>query len=101
MNDYAKTTTVATARHMVFDPRVIVGTSGRLRLLVYPTTDTSVPAERPAGAPPVMIPAGQEYYWTAAWQAGERETLAELAAGRGKTFDTAEEALRYLFSADE
>ena len=52
-------------------------------------------------APPAAIPAGQEYYWTAAWQAGERETLAELAAGRGKTFDTAGEALRYLFSADE
>lgn len=51
--------------------------------------------------PPAAIPVGQEYYWTAAWQAGERETLAELAAGRGTTFDTAEEALRYLFSADE
>ena len=49
----------------------------------------------------MVIPAGQEYYWTAEWQAGERETLAELADGRGKTFDTAEEALRYLFSADE
>ena len=46
----------------------------------------------------MVIPAGQEYYWTAEWQAGERETLA---AGRGKTFGTAGEALRYLFSADE
>ena len=100
MSDYAKTTT-ATVPRMVFDPRTVVGTSGRLKLPVYPTTDTSVSAERPAGAPPVVIPAGQEYYWTAEWQAGERETLAELAAGRGKTFDTAEEALRYLFSADE
>ena len=50
--------------------------------------------------PPPVIPAGQEYYWTEEWQAGERETLAELAAGRGRTFDTAGDALRYLFSAD-
>ena len=51
--------------------------------------------------PPAVIPVGQEYYWTAEWQAGERETLAELAAGRGTTFDTAEAALSYLFSANE
>ena len=56
---------------------------------------------RGAGAPPVVIPAGQEYYWTGVWQAGERETLAELASGGGRTFGTADEALRYLFSAKD
>ena len=52
-------------------------------------------------APPPVIPAGQEYYWTPEWQAGERETLAELAAGGGWTFETTDDALRHLFSADD
>lgn len=54
----------------------------------------------------VLIPGGflprdQEYYWTEEWQAGERESRAELAAGRGHRFDTADEAIRWLLADDD
>ncbi len=55
---------------------------------------------RPAGSRPPVIPDGQEYYWTKEWQAGELETLAELQAGGGQSFESADEALRFLFEAD-
>jgi hypothetical protein len=44
---------------------------------------------------------GQAYYWKHSWQAGERESLAELAAGKGRVFDDPGEAIRYLLSTDE
>ena len=47
------------------------------------------------GVPPAMSQA-QAYYWTSVWQAGEQETLAELEAGRGITFDDPKEAIRWL-----
>ena len=31
---------------------------------------------------------GQEWFWTAEWQAAEREAEADLAAGRYETFDS-------------
>ena len=40
--------------------------------------------------PKKMIDATQAWFWTLAWQEGEREASAELAAGRGKTYDTDE-----------
>lgn len=43
----------------------------------------------------------QAYYWTRAWQEGELETLASLKAGEGITFETPEEARRWLLSPDE
>lgn len=54
----------------------------------------------------VLIPGGflpreQEYYWSEAWQAGEQESRAELAAGRGVRFDTADDAIRWLLSDDD
>ena len=67
---------------------------------------------RPAGSRPPAIPPGQEYYWTDEWQAGELETLAdvlldgeletlaELQAGGGHRFESADEALRFLFQAN-
>ena len=58
-------------------------------------SDQTVDLQAPA------TPADQDYYWTAEWQEGERETLAELAAGRGKTFDTTDDVLRYLQSDDD
>lgn len=55
---------------------------------------------RPAGSPPLVIPDAQEYYWTDAWQAGELESLAELAAGGGETFESWEAAIRFLFETE-
>ena len=81
--------------------RGISATPSLVMLPGYPSADANADFSRSPGAPPPVIPVGQEYYWTEEWQAGERETLAELAAGRGRTFDTAMDALRYLFSADD
>ena len=38
----------------------------------------------------------QAYFWTEEWQAAERESERELAEGRGRTFDSAEDAIRWL-----
>ena len=57
-------------------------------------------ARRPAGSRPPAILPRQEYYWADEWQAGELETLAELQAGGGHRFESADEALRFLFQAD-
>jgi hypothetical protein len=35
----------------------------------------------------------QAWFWTEAWQAGEQEAEADLAAGRYKTFDTMEDLI--------
>ncbi len=42
------------------------------------------------------IEPGQEWFWAAEWQAGEREADADLAAGRFQDFDTMEEFLKDL-----
>jgi predicted transcriptional regulator len=39
---------------------------------------------------------GQEWFWTEAWQAAEREVEADLAAGGHETFDTMEDFLKDL-----
>lgn len=38
----------------------------------------------------------QAYFWTDAWQAGEREADADIAAGRVKTFDTMDDLIADL-----
>jgi hypothetical protein len=51
--------------------------------------------------PARWLPPDQEYYWTEEWQAGERETRAELGAGHGMRFESAEDAIRWLLSDDD
>lgn len=46
--------------------------------------------------PQKVIDASQGWFWTSEWQAGEREADADLAAGRGETFDSGEEFLEAL-----
>ncbi len=53
------------------------------------------------GGPPLVIPDSQEYYWTAEWQDGEREALAEIAAGQSKKFDSTQDAVRWLLRAKD
>ena len=48
---------------------------------------------------PVTVPdrdPDQAWFWTPEWQAGQRESEEELSAGLGVTFDTAEDAIRWL-----
>ena len=42
------------------------------------------------------IPADQAWFWTAEWQAGEREADEALASGRTVTFHSVEEMDAYL-----
>jgi antitoxin PrlF len=46
--------------------------------------------------PQKVIDATQAWYWTPEWQAGEREADADLAAGRGETFESGEAFLDAL-----
>lgn len=60
----------------------------------------------PTGGDLTLIPGGwlpreQEYYWSAEWQAGEQETLRELADGGGVEFDNTEDLIHWLLSSDE
>ena len=63
--------------------------------LVRPPIARATTPVRPGG-PPLVIPESQEYYWTSEWQAGEREALAEIAAGQTKEFESAQDAIRWL-----
>jgi len=45
-----------------------------------------------------LIDATQAWFWTPGWQVGERETSADIAAGRLKVFDSND---AFLASFDE
>jgi hypothetical protein len=49
---------------------------------------------------PMFIPADQAYYWSSQWQRDEAESLADLRAGRARTFDDPQDAIRHLLSDD-
>lgn len=46
--------------------------------------------------PHIAIPADQAWFWTEEWQQGEREVDEDIAAGRVKRFDSAEELFEDL-----
>ena len=79
----------------------VPSTSGeRSMFLVSSACSTMPTTPRPPGAPPLVIPDGQEYFWTSEWQAGEREAEDDLRAGRSQRFKTTNELIRDLLSAD-
>ena len=41
--------------------------------------------------------ASQAYFWTPAWQEGEREADEDIRAGRVSTFDSADDVVDWLF----
>jgi antitoxin PrlF len=43
-----------------------------------------------------MIPADQAWFWTEAWQEGEREASAQLEREQGRIFKTGEDFLKSL-----
>jgi hypothetical protein len=61
---------------------------------------SSIPERASRAIAPVCEPS-QAYYWKYAWQRDEREALDELAAGQGRVFENADEAIRYLLSTDD
>ena len=46
--------------------------------------------------PQKLIDATQAWFWTPAWQAGEREASLDIAEGRLKVFETDEDFLESL-----
>ena len=48
--------------------------------------------------PHAAIPADQAWFWTDKWQQMEREADEDIAAGRERTFDSAEEFAAWLKS---
>ena len=73
--------------------------TARDRLHAYVDTLSDSEAERLLGS--LAGGGDQAYFWTEAWQEGERETDEDLAAGRVYRARTAEEARRYLLSEDD
>lgn len=67
----------------------------RIALTATEVSPTSAPVSHTI---PPAVDAGQAYYWRHAWQLGEQESRAELKAGLGQTFATAEKAIRWLLS---
>lgn len=53
-------------------------------------------SERTPRYVPLFIPRGQGYYWTREWQDGEEEADEELRRGEAQSFDSTEDALRWL-----
>jgi hypothetical protein len=64
-------------------------------------TDARLQSARSAGAAAkakvrTALGEGQEWYWTQAWQKGEREADEDIRAGRTRTFETAEDFIEDL-----
>ena len=55
----------------------------------------------PVSTMPTAISAGQAYYWKYIWQAGERASRDDIAAGRTQSFPNGEEAIRWLLSDED
>ena|GEM_PF-4663421 len=77
------------------------GTLSYHEMLTYTNIDVSTPPLPTQSDVPAAIDAGQAYYWRYTWQLGERESREEIARGRGKTFDQAKDALRWLLGDTE
>jgi hypothetical protein len=76
------------------------GTARSLRITTGGETVSAVPRNVSRKVAPLMS-RSQTYYWTRKWQAGEQETLRELAAGNGIEFSSARDTIRWLLSEDE
>lgn len=47
------------------------------------------------------VPSSQVYYWSEAWQSGERESVEALRNGQGIRFSSGTELAAWLLSDDE
>lgn len=76
----------------------MVITTARPRINAVRSNDVPLQASRRI---PPLASSTQAYYWTRAWQSGERETLAALGAGEGIEFDSADALVQWLQDDDE
>lgn len=81
-------------------------------LEVNPHSTTATPSIRvglrpavtnPGQRPPLFVARDEIFFWTAAWQAGERASAAERHAGKSILFDSddPEDIIRWLHADDE
>lgn len=47
------------------------------------------------------VPRSQMYYWSATWQAGERESVRDLQDGRSLMFESGRDAAAWLLADDD
>ncbi len=79
--------------------RTVAGSSeGRLRIRRTGTDFSRVEKQRVV---PLIVPIGQAYYWTRAWQESERQAVRDLGEGNSMTFPDMDAAIAFLFSEDE
>jgi hypothetical protein len=50
---------------------------------------------------PFFVSRPQAYFWSRAWQAGERSALGDIAAGETMRFDDPQDAIRWLLEVDD
>ena len=80
----------------------VTDTNMRGTLLARAGVASSSPAPRSqSSAVPVAVSKSQAYYWKHSWQEAERKALAELEAGKGRKFNDAAAAIRYLLGPDD
>lgn len=48
-----------------------------------------------------VLAGDQGYYWTRAWQAGERESLRDLGEGESRRFENGLDAIRWLLDDED
>lgn len=68
----------------------------RMRLREGDYFEIRIAEDRIELVPMAMIPRDQLWYWTPEWQAKEREADEDLAAGRVKSFKSANSLIRSL-----
>jgi AbrB family looped-hinge helix DNA binding protein len=68
----------------------------RVRLEEGDLVDVAVEEGSIVIRPKKLIEAAQAWFWTDAWQAGEREASADIAAGRLTTFESSDDFVRSL-----
>jgi hypothetical protein len=78
-----------------------VASAGRTAVSAFTQRTGSVATVRSFESPvqtsfPTSLAADEVYYWTAKWQADETESRRELEDGRGRTFETSADAIRWL-----
>jgi hypothetical protein len=74
-------------------------TGGPVEVSLSGTAGGTRGGTRPPGMP-LFVRAAQLYYWSFAWQDSERKAMADLRAGRSRTFDDPGAAVRYLLGSD-
>lgn len=67
---------------------------------VRPASSSVTPDRLPTRMP-LSIPRSQAYFWSHAWQEGEKAHLEERQAGHLRSFDTSDDLIRWLLTPED